>query len=1812
MQTKAILSELQKYCDSENIPDTLTALRHDPLVWKILSQFDFDRYTSWQTDKRVAEPWMPANLALFTLEADLTAESLRKEPLMMLDGNLLRRALAMFEEILRTGREPADLKDACLLALALRERRRKTRSWSGLNEDLRLNGSLDPNQTEKIWESVLACLYGMVPDRNELLIALLANNPVMGMGWCIHIILSNPAEEDDQARQLIGLFIDAPLDYQALWLKKIQSLGRQSLDEKIARMILADNQPLFDGLKVQFNPSQADTRLVLEQAGKLQQAAMVYQCAGASLQAAGMLEKAQILLAFCLANLHILSADLDVREKKPDSAIAKVEKAFQTSQDPKLIERGVAIVHETGLMDVEIPTTDREPEFLSTLYLARKMAAGGNSELARQTAGRGVEEWLSQQNSTGYRTYEPYEKPIQVLKTLTGLGLIKEADQCAQIYLQERPNDLDLLSAAAQIFENEGETDQAVSAIETIVLLRPQDSQSRREFARLLEEQNRWAEALIQRRFILGADENPRLEDQIALANCAIQADETAMAIDVCEQILMEQPDHGIAHTVKGQALLRQGKIDDAVSHLSRATLLCADSAQPWLGLAEAQMQKGETQRALDTLRAAILAVPESAEVHFQLARILLDQGFLTDALPNLRQAARLSPEAPSVTIELVKTLRQLGHHTEAIKTLAEARQRWPKNPELAYLEALTFHDLGNQRKALEALEVAVKSEKPEIDWLRFYVQMQLKNPAQLYAAMPGDFDPLLLQRMTQVLQKILAISPTDFGARMWMADILRLRGQGQQAFDAYQSLLDECGDKDPALHTRAQAGFGAAALAVNELDTALACLQEVFQNTPDDLGTMHLIAETYYKLNLAQETAHAANQALQMEPVREDNLVWFSGMMERLGNLDEAQRALETAVQLSPERGSLWLKRAQFALASNQPETAQKMLDELEQLPDVSASELLQAAGFHLKLNDYSQALNCMKKLEAISGTPSASLLCDLAFLSQRSGDFSGAMAYVEKAVRADDQNIRLHVLQADLLAQQQRTQAALACLEKAGRLMESKPLSDKQKSAENSSLFATDETIFNPAAIYVRSAVLLKRQGDISAALYYAEKALDILPTDLSIRLFMAALAYSQLQFDHVLELCAIEKPENGTSLLQIDANGCWQTLQAMRCELLLDAGLEDEVSTIVNATVEGGDLQPRFKAIQIRLLARNGEYETAGNSFSELQKDEGKATSTGNNGLPSGLSSIYGLDLNEYRPIWMGLAARDLYLWAAADRYLQKGREDFAREAIGHYQFANLQVQRAKAARLCDAVHATSHNPQGRSAETEAFECALLAASQFSGSPKISELRQVGKLVLPASPANFKHVLTEGHAPSDKTALLIGVAQSGNDQAILQVVEQSKDQPEVYAQAAVYLMSKDTEKAMTFAQQAVELEPRQPLYHALRAVLLAKNDKPAEEMEAWQTAVQFWPDEPTWQAELARLSHSLGDYSSAIQHWEVAHSLQPAQGEYAYNLGIAFQDARNYGKAIDVLETATRLEPHNSQFWLGLAEAHLRGEHLERALQCAQRAASVDPESLQALLMQGEILIRMGNLAAAQEISEKALKRGKNIPEVVVFNVHLLEKCDKPQEALAAVEEAAGLLTNELPVQIERVVLIRQLYGAAAALPVVKEVARQFPNSIKVMAIQAMVQYECGDSANAEKSAQRALRYEPNQANLHLLMGQIKAAGGQLDQAVYHLSEAVQISPADVEPYLELGKVYQDRREQEKAIVTFQQAIKVAPQDTRAYILAAASLRDAKDYASAEKMLRKAAELAPNDLNIRRQLGAVIALNLVQHSQEAQAWH
>jgi Flp pilus assembly protein TadD len=190
----------------------------------------------------------------------------------------------------------------------------------------------------------------------------------------------------------------------------------------------------------------------------------------------------------------------------------------------------------------------------------------------------------------------------------------------------------------------------------------------------------------------------------------------------------------------------------------------------------------------------------------------------------------------------------------------------------------------------------------------------------------------------------------------------------------------------------------------------------------------------------------------------------------------------------------------------------------------------------------------------------------------------------------------------------------------------------------------------------------------------------------------------------------------------------------------------------------------------------------------------------------------------------------------------------------------------------------------------------------------------------------------------------------------------------------------------------------------------------------------------------------------------------------------------------------------------------------------------------------------------------------------------------------------------------VLIDQAKLVQEINGSASAKVMLEALEQKYPENTEVLNLLAEAQLACGDKAGAQTSALHSLKLQELQPKIQHFVGHLDLEAGHLDQAIHHFSQSIAQDPKDADVYMDLSEAYIQQRDFESALKTLDSAIDLAPEDIRPLISQANLLRNGKDYTRAETRLRKAAEIAPNDLNIRRQLGAVIALNMVHSSQEA----
>jgi Flp pilus assembly protein TadD len=127
------------------------------------------------------------------------------------------------------------------------------------------------------------------------------------------------------------------------------------------------------------------------------------------------------------------------------------------------------------------------------------------------------------------------------------------------------------------------------------------------------------------------------------------------------------------AHCSLGDALRKQGNIEEATIHLYQAVQIDPNDADARNNLASALFEQGRDGEAIAEYYEVLRFKPHNADVQTNLGTALLRQGRFDEALPHLTEALRISPEHPGAHNSLGVLLAQQGKLDQAIAHFSEA-----------------------------------------------------------------------------------------------------------------------------------------------------------------------------------------------------------------------------------------------------------------------------------------------------------------------------------------------------------------------------------------------------------------------------------------------------------------------------------------------------------------------------------------------------------------------------------------------------------------------------------------------------------------------------------------------------------------------------------------------------------------------------------------------------------------------------------------------------------------------------------------------------------------------------------------------------------------------------------------------------------------------------------------------------------------------------------------------------------------------------------------------------------------------------------
>jgi tetratricopeptide (TPR) repeat protein len=190
---------------------------------------------------------------------------------------------------------------------------------------------------------------------------------------------------------------------------------------------------------------------------------------------------------------------------------------------------------------------------------------------------------------------------------------------------------------------------------------------------------------------------NEHAHQRLGFILCNVKRDPKAGLQHTAEALRLN-PSDGCAHFDLGVALMEQGRLDEALAHLSEALRLLPDGfdqrycpAEMNCLLGDAYSRKGMAREAVQALGKAVASAPRHARAHYLLALSLAAQGSLDDARQHYQIATSVQPAidtSPELHFLFSVGYEKIGRLKEALQSAEKALALAPASTDPAMLNA--------------------------------------------------------------------------------------------------------------------------------------------------------------------------------------------------------------------------------------------------------------------------------------------------------------------------------------------------------------------------------------------------------------------------------------------------------------------------------------------------------------------------------------------------------------------------------------------------------------------------------------------------------------------------------------------------------------------------------------------------------------------------------------------------------------------------------------------------------------------------------------------------------------------------------------------------------------------------------------------------------------------------------------------------------------------------------------------------------------------------------------------------------------------
>jgi tetratricopeptide (TPR) repeat protein len=1761
MTDTAKYSLLSRPDNAGNIQPGYRSMRFDPRIWKIWDSLGAEALS--QLEQLLPGGNVnPGNFALFCLNPVLLQNGY---PNCKLETAFLEECMNDYQLFLQGDDEPEDFLQAARIALVLLEKRRISEHWDVVLSEIssKFRGK-DQNAFVNKWRTSLGILENLTGELEDLYASLGEKNGEALLKSLIIPVLMLLGQPDVMRQNLAYVALQGMnIQDQVFSLRRLMELGETKLAVLLAEKLVQG----FEGVDVSSKPVEAYWDRPFETHNAIpfnQSLAMLAHIAGNEAFEEKLLAKSEEMLNAAKAGIEQQKENLArnrVLHTQPanhidvtgDSQLSLLE-GDTSEQD------GLQAAHQAKNFD----PNNRSMTTLNSLMAAyQKSPEGFVNEVFEKRP-----------------KFDPSWNASSVAEDLFELGALEPAERIANRLLKENPADFDALRVAAKIKKASGKLDEAIDLLEEQVFCGLPTLEEMRELITydLQLGRNEAAYAASQ---VLLKNRDAASNDRIRHAEVAAKIGKLADARRILEEELSQSPEDVDALCAMGKVYLLEGQAQKAKEILGKAADLATASPAPWVLLSDIHTSIGEQAAAVEALKKGLIALPGNREVRLALAEKLMGQGLAADALPLLQEMHNESANAQS-DLMLLKAMKQLKHH-DLDEFITSAYEWHPDEPQIAFEYADLMLRIGDHQKAGKILGPFISNVKGDSNW------------ALVYADAVAGLDPRFTKNIKQVQESdldemlnMLALSSkagqsANSRSECIKAELLLQKGLLDQAYSLLSNIRESGGDLSETWWNRVQTWFAWASAALGKLDIALATIRDVVSDDPSLLGAQQVLAEIQAFSEDTQEAVNQAQYVLEMAPDLSENLLWVGEFLSNQGETEKAIQVLSDGAKLAPEDLRFDLAMAQLHAKLGDDGEKARLVELLKQkLDGVSDPKLL---------FDVSTAFDNDTDLELI-GTALRNTYesehtlqnaLTLAGFELRAQNFGKALEVLNSAEKDFPDDRLLKCCKADLLARTGQYDAAVSALKEIGN--------------EKLALTNVPANGFIPKAwqllmqsgdpVRELSAQFAFASGDPEKSLELSSEVLRANPGNFYARLVAVESARALATHQMVDELLATE----------ISAfSGDWAPyLAAEKLETLLDKTEIDACWEEYNRLEEHTKQTPVIQLIESNLLFVEGNVAEAENLYAKV------------------IGSLSGdeIDLQKAedmisRRLMIKTAAKT-WRWKDALKWADDGAKFLPWNQLLIGLFLSILIDALEKIDLSRLLKLEAHSPTESSVISNANENLQWIKQHLKADETQQYWLKRAELALSPDQHHIREFAVNKPSAEDAAVLMRALVLTGQGETAQKISKRFAEDAGVMLQTAQLAWENDPEAAFAEVEKLVTINSNDPIALAMRGMLSARLGKLEMAVADMESALQLWPNEFSWHQLASDFWASLGNDQKSIRHLEMVKEANPADVETGIKLAKGYFSKKDYAASIELLGQIAQSDPNRFEAWEALTDAQLAAGLVNEALDSAEKASQINPFSIKPYLIRAQIDLDNGLVEKAYEQIKQADEQVKENGDVKVFLARVLHAKGEKAAALAELENATHCENLSPRTILDVVNLIREINGTASARNLIEYFTRKMPENTELLSLLAQSQLENGDAHAAEVTARRVLKLKPDSTAMLQFLGKQQLEKGQLDQAIHSFSQVVNLAPENVEAYFSLSSAFSEQRETAKAVEMLKKVIEIDPALVSAYTQLAEIYKDAKNYKLAEEMLKQAVELEPKNVAIKRQLGALLALNLVHQSQE-----